>query len=236
MTLEKIVAFGDSFVWGDELLDPRLAQNIAAHPVMQDNTIYRESHCFLGLLGANYSRPTENFGWPGASLQSMIWTYLWWMQNESVPLDRCLVLVGLTESWRMSFFNPRHTGHGNDPPWNRFKHATWFTDQSNDKDWTDMYKRYLLLTDCTALHRLNLLQALLFFHGQRQQHSALFQFKTMASVETGREDLLLWPESDLASTLKKFGTDRMLCQKGHPNEQGHRLIADRLIAEIDRVI
>lgn len=236
MKFDKIVAFGDSLVWGDELLAPHLQGQPGINSSHMDNTAYRERHCFSGLIAAHYGVDHENFGWPGGSLQSTIWTYLWWIEHETRPLSQCLVLVGLTESNRTSFYNNQHVGHGNDPPWNRFMHSTWLASQAGDRDWSDMYKRYAVLTDCAELHRVNLLQALLFFHGQRQQCCGLFQFKTMASVETSRDDLLLWPQSDIRSSLLSTRPNSLLCPQGHPNEQGHRLIADLLISEIDRVI
>jgi hypothetical protein len=77
MKIRKIVGFGDSWMFGDELLDPKLAaQDPDAHCCWVQNTHYRESHCFLGLLGQHYDWPTENFGIPGGSLDSTQWTYL----------------------------------------------------------------------------------------------------------------------------------------------------------------
>lgn len=236
MKFDKVVTFGDSFVWGDELLAPHLQDRPGINSSHMDNTAYREHNCFCGLVADHYGVDQSNFGWPGGSLQSTIWTYLWWIENEVLPLDRCLVLVGLTEGHRVSFFNPRHAGHGDDPPWNRFVHSTWLANQTGHQDWSDMYKRYISLTDCPELNRMNLLQAQLFFHGQRQQHSGLLQFKTMGSIKTGREDLLTWPQLDMRTMLSQSDGDRLLHQNGHPNEQGHRLIADRLITEIDHVI
>ena len=52
-------------MWGDELFDPNLKDIENPHPVMMENTPYRESNCFLGLLGKHYGVPTENFGIPG---------------------------------------------------------------------------------------------------------------------------------------------------------------------------
>jgi hypothetical protein len=149
MKPEKIVAFGDSFVWGDELLDPDLKDHPQAHPVLMENTVYRESRAFLGQLGQHYGVPTENFGWPGGSLQSTIWTYLWWIEHEPLPLDRVFVLIGLTDGNRTSFYNPRHVSYANDPPWNRFMHSSWIHSGASTvgADWADMGKRYMMLTN-----------------------------------------------------------------------------------------
>ena len=239
MKFDKIVAFGDSFVWGDELLDPALIDHPHAHPVLIENTLYRESHCFLGQLGQHYGVPTENFGWPGGSQQSTIWTYLWWIEHEVLPVDRCVVLVGLTDGNRHSFYNPRHVSYSNDPVWNKFMHTSWIHSGAStvDKDWADMGKRFMLLTDCEELNHLNYMQSTYFFQGQSTRHAALFQFYTIATGESIQQPSLLWPQNSLQSWFTNDSDrEKYLCDMGHPNEQGHALIARRLISEIDRAI
>lgn len=239
MKLQKIVGFGDSWVWGDELLDPSLIDHPQAHPVLMENTPYREGHCFLGLLGKRYHVAVENFGWPGGSLQSTIWTYLWWIEHETVPLDQCLVVVGLTDGNRHSFYNPAHVSYANDPPWNRFQHSSWVHSgaSSVDREWVDMVKRYMILTDCTELIKLNYLQAAYFFDGQAKRHAHLVQFNTMRPECDLDLSTLLWPSSGLQMDFRNMPDREMyLKEMGHPNECGHRVIADRLISEIDRVI
>lgn len=239
MKFDKIVGFGDSWIWGDELLDPALEDHPQRHPVLMENTSYREGHCFLGRLGENYKVPTENFGWPGGSLQSTIWTYLWWIEHETVPLDRCLVMIGLTDGNRTSFYNPNHVSYGNDPPWNRFQHSAWVHSgaSSVDDDWADMVKRYMVLTDCPQLIKLNYMQAAYFFDGQIKRHAGLVQFNTMRPECEIELDSLLWPRSGLQLDFRDMpDRGKFLKEMGHPNELGHKLIADRLIAEIDRVI
>lgn len=239
MKFEKIVAFGDSFVWGDELLDPALVTHKHAHSVLIENTAYREGHAFAGQIGQHYGVPVENFGWPGGSLQSTIWTYLWWVEHESLPLDRCLVLIGLTDGNRHSFYNPNHVSYANDPPWNRFMHSSWIHSGASTvgPEWAEMGRRYMALTDCAELIRLNWLQALLFFHGQVPKHAGLLQFKTISGETVRRESSLLWPDQALQTFFDHLpDRSQYLCPMRHPNERGHRMIADRLIAEIDRVI
>lgn len=239
MKFDKIVGFGDSFMWGDELLDPDLKNHEHAHPVLAENTSYRESRCFLGRLGEHYRVPTENFGIAGGSLQSTIWTYLWWLDHEPLPKDRCLVLVALTDSNRHSFYNPRHTVYDNDPPWNYFEHSAWihWGASSVAAEWADMVKRYMVLTDSEELCRLTYRQAVLFFQGQSSKHSALIQFNTIFPYVSMSESTLVWPDTSLQLWLQEMGEDaRLTCPLGHPNEKGHELIAQRLTDEIDRAI
>ena len=121
MTFDRIAAFGDSWVWGDELVDPQLPNATA---VSIENTPYRESNCFVGQVGQALNVPVENLAIPGGSLQSTIWNYLWWLNNHT-PNENVLVIVGLTDSGRVSWYNPNHLVCDNDQPWNRYVHSAW---------------------------------------------------------------------------------------------------------------
>ena len=243
MKFKKIVGFGDSWMYGDELLDPVLAaQHTDAHPCWEQNTAYREANCFLGLLGKHYGVPTENFGIPGGSLESTEWTYLYWVDHESNPED-CLVIVFLTESNRASFYNPNHVHYSNDPLWNKFVHSTWvhFGSSVIGPDFTDMIKRYLTLTECSDLWDLRYRRTVLFFDGQRARSCIpIMMFNTMPPVrQIHNVPSLIWP--DRAWTLyfrdhPDNANKGLVKSGGHPNETGHAIIRDMLIPEIDRAI
>ena len=236
MKFDKIVAFGDSWIWGDELLDPTLIDHPHAHPVLMENTAYREGHCFAGLLGKHYDVPVENFGWPGGSNQSAIWCYLWWLEREPNP-ERCLILVGVTDSNRTSFYNPNHTSYANDPPWNRFVHSAWVHagNSANTSEWQDMVKRFTVLTDSRELHKLWHKQSVLFFNGQSQGN--LLQFCTIPPCMDFKCDTLLWPTTSLGLLLNQHPEkDSLFAPMKHPNEKGHEVIQDLLINEIERAI
>ena len=243
MKFEKIVGFGDSWMFGDELLDPTLAStDPEAHCCWEQNTLYRESHCFLGLLGQHFGMPTTNFGIPGGSLESTEWTYLWWLDHEPEP-ENCLVVIFLTESNRASFYNPGHVHYSNDPPWNRFVHSTWvhFGSSVIGADFTDMIKRYLVLTECAELWDLRYRRAVMLFDGHAHRAGiTTLMFNTLPPVRpTPDVTSLIWP--DFAWTLyfreHPDNSNRGLVMPGgHPNERGHELIRDMLIPEIDRVI
>ena len=242
MKFKKIVGFGDSWMYGDELLDPALAaQHTDAHPCWVQNTTYREANCFLGLLGQHYGVPTENFGIPGGSLESTEWTYLWWLDHEPEPED-CLMIIFLTESNRASFYNPNHVHYTNDPPWNKFVHSTWvhFGSSVIGPEFTDLIKRYLVLTECKDLWDLRYRRTVLFFDGQRaRSHIPILMFNTLLPVRQIHDaPSLIWP--DRAWTLyfrdHPENVNRALVKAGgHPNEMGHGIIRDLLIPEIDRV-
>ena len=242
MMFDKIVGFGDSWMYGDELLDPTLMDHEHAHSTYHLNTPYRESRCFLGLLGQHYKVPTENFGIPGGSLESTEWTYLWWLDHEPHP-ERCLVLIFLTESNRASFYDPNHVHYSNDPPWNKFVHSTWvhFGSSVIGPEFTDMIKRYLVLTECPDLWDLRYRRAVMLFdsHAHKAGISTLM-FNTMPPVRTiSNISTLIWP--DFAWTIyfrdHPANQDRgLIMPGGHPNERGHEIIRDMLIPEFDHVI
>lgn len=243
MKIRKIVGFGDSWMFGDELLDPVLAaQDPDAHCCWVQNTPYREQQCFLGLLGQHYGLATENFGIPGGSLDSTQWTYLWWLEHEQDP-QSCLVIIFLTESNRASFYNPNHVHYSNDPPWNKFVHSTWvhFGSSVIGPEFTDMIKRYLVLTECPALWDLRYQQAVMFFDGQRcRLHIPTLMFNTLPPIRAIPDIAsLVWPDFAWTMYFREHpdNQDRSLIMPGgHPNLKGHQLIRDMLIPEVDRVI
>jgi hypothetical protein len=242
MKFTKIVGFGDSWMYGDELLDPNLVTHEHAHATLHLNTPYREGHSFLGLLGAHYGVPTENFGIPGGSLESTEWTYLWWLDHEPQP-EQCLVLIFLTESNRASFYNPNHIHYSNDPPWNKFVHSTWvhFGSSVIGPEFTDMIKRYLVLTECPELWDLRYRRTVMLFdsHALRAGITTMM-FNTMPPVRRMPGiTTLRWPDFAWTEYFRDHALNRdrgLIMPGGHPNERGHEIIRDMLIPEIDRAI
>jgi hypothetical protein len=241
MKFTKIVGFGDSWMYGDELLDPELRKTQpAAHSCWSENDHYRNNHCFLGLLGKHYQVPVENFGIPGGSLQSEIWTFLWWLEHESDP-SQCLVLAAHTEPDRMSWYNHAHRSYPDDPPWNKFIHSAW-TEASDDvvpRDWKELNKRYLTMATGTEQARLNYLQTVLLFDGVAARNNIpMLQFRVSPQRSSIDLDTMIWNDRDLMTDFFRHpensnGKRGLWCKNGHPNEKGHQLIRDLLIKEID---
>lgn len=241
MKFKKIVGFGDSWMYGDELLDPVLAeQNLEAHTCWIENTPYREKKCFLGLLGQHYSVPTLNVGIPGGSLQSTIWSYLWWIQHEHNPED-CLVLIFLTEPNRHSFIDPNFPQFQNTNPWEIAWHSTWVEHGSSTvpEDFRDMIKRYTVLTHGKMSQLMNYLQASLFFDGQAARIGMpMLQFHTTWPESKMSIPTVPWPDHNWILYFRDHPGNQkreLIYPGGHPNERGHEIIRDMLISEIDRV-
>lgn len=244
MKFKKIVGFGDSWMYGDELLDPQLLEKSPdAHACWYQNDHYRTARCFLGLLGRHYGVPTENFGIPGGSLQSEIWTLLWWLEHEKNPQD-CLILVGHTDSDRMSWYNHEHVSYTNDPPWNRFVHTAWTeaTDDVVSPDWKELNKLFIAQVSGPEFDRLNWIQALTTFDGVAARYRMpMLQFQVATRPSQYSVATQIWPGRDLITYFyhrpeNMHGRRGLWCTNGHPNEKGHELIRDLLISEIDRVI
>jgi hypothetical protein len=241
MKFNKIVGFGDSWMYGDELLDPALVNHEHAHPTLHLNTPYRENKCFLGLLGQHYGVPTENFGIPGGSLESTEWTYLWWLDHEPHP-ENCLVVVFLTESNRATFYNPNHVHYSNDPPWNKFVHSTWvhFGSSVIGPDFTDLIKRYLVLTECPELWDLRYRRTVMLIDSHaRTANIPTVMYNTMPPTRImDNTPSLIWPGFSWTMYFRDHQNNQkreLIKPGGHPNEKGHEIIRDLLIPEIDRV-
>jgi hypothetical protein len=239
MKFTKIVGFGDSWTHGDELLDPVLEARVPGmRPWWEQNTRYRESHCFLGKLSQHYQVPAVNFGIPGGSLQSTIWAFLWWLEHEPDPAQ-CLVLVGLTDPDRFSHYNPTQEVHNKNTPWDKFVHSIWVRAGCNSvpRDFQLLVKQQTVLTSSSELDHYNYLQSTLLFDGVcRSRQIPMLQFHVAHPRQHTRIDTpsLIWPDKNLA----QYFVDKPQCLKpqGHPNEQGHEIIRDLLIPAIDRAI
>ena len=240
MKFKKVVAFGDSWIYGDELLDPELVKaHPDAHFCWVQNTNYRERNCFVGRIADHYGVPYENFGIPGGSMQSSIWTFQWWLDHEPNP-EHFLILVGHTDSDRLTFYNPEHVHYGTDPEWNMFVHSTWvyFGSSVVPKEFAQMIKQQIVLTNCDPWRKLNYHQTVLTFDGVAARRGLkLFQFDIAPPERTvSHTPTMLWTDQCLTHYFRDHTGNQnreLIKDQGHPNEIGHQLIADRLISKIE---
>ena len=224
MKFTKIVGFGDSWVYGDELVSPHLPFPYN-HPANQS---YRESKCFLGQLGTHYQVPAINFGMSGASLQSTIWKFLEWYQKDANPAE-ALILIGLTESDRFSYYTP-----------DGMFHNTWVDadDAIMPREFKQLIKQQTVLATSPKLGILNYQQAVHLFDGMTARHNLILVQYNIAPPPT---DLLvptlMDPNGSLTSWfvqgLQQVHGRKYIKENGHPNEIGHELITQRLISYID---
>jgi hypothetical protein len=202
-----------------------------------ENDSYRLTHCYTGLLANRYNLAQENLAFPGFSLQAMQWNLMWWLNNHTEDyIQNSIIIVGLTEESRVSWYNPNHVSEGDDPKWNRHIHATWLKSSGPNVDtgWRELHKHHLNMTDCDELYQLNYETTVRLFDGISSRYNIpVVQFNAMATTTT----------TTPCTTLYEYDSRHMLTSAtdvykpmGHPNEKGHKLIANDLISVIDTLI
>ena len=81
MAIKRVIAFGDSWTFGDELVDPQFRGTDIHDWEFRDhydsNKPYRLANGYAGKVAAHYGCELENLAFPGASLESMRWTLQW---------------------------------------------------------------------------------------------------------------------------------------------------------------
>lgn len=224
---KKIIAFGDSWVYGDELLQPGLSK----HYSHSANDAYRQSRGFVGLMAKELGVSFENHGVSGASLESTQWKFLQWLTREPNLTD-CLVIVGLTESDRFSYVNAHPQNHEKE-----MVHSTWIEAEDHivGPDFKRMIKLQTVMSQCNESNKLRYQEAVHFFDGVAQRNQIkLMQFHISAPpCYVKNIPTLVDPEFSLTywfvHELQPIHDRKYIFDNGHPNEQGHELVKDRLI-------
>ena len=224
MKIEKIVAFGCSWTYGDELLDPALPAD--THPVASQNNAYRESHCFAGLVAKHYNLKLENLSFPGGSLDSMRYA-LYWAEKTNLIDDSCLILCGITSAQRVSFFN----NTADFPDWNKFAHSPWYPldNISEQTVWHQLMELWYTNCHCDEWEKHNLDLTIRYF--ERLKNPLVFL--PIFRIDHEKNNFQSQHKCDFVAQTILDNSD---CFSGrHPNEKGHQKIANRLINYIDSV-
>lgn len=127
----KIVAFGDSWVWGDELSD--------------DNVEKRESVNITGLIRNHYNIETLNFSVNGGSLDEILFQLMIYFESDLYnPND--LILIGLTSPVRYFHYNNILKSGLRFPSWDYNSFKNWgdkkLTNQEDYKTWWNLNLKY----------------------------------------------------------------------------------------------
>lgn len=235
--VKKIVAFGCSWTYGDELVDPTLElTDLAPGAHHNQNENYRLHHCFAGQVASHFDLELENLAFPGSSLESMRWNLNWWI-NNSVDKEECLIVAGLTDASRQSWYNPRHVISDIDPPWNRHMHGTWLKQPNPDIDenWFKLQKLFLGMSYHRNWAEFNYQQTIMMFDHVRLAHNVpVVQINTLLNEYPSACPSLLYPNNCFKNILSAQNNRQnpLFCINGHPNENGHKIIADHLIKHI----
>ena len=237
--IKKLVAFGCSWTFGDELNDPKLAHEKDNPRYWDMNTPYRLAHAWPGLIAKHYGLEYENHAFPGASLVSMRDAMTWYIANHDI--SNTFFVIGLTESWRWSWHNANHQPELNDPEWNRHVNSVWMLHSASNfsESWQNTFRSYMEDQLCEELQKKNLEQTLLFFDGINARYNVpLLQINML---EKDLPDKLINVPTYMPNKKSMMQhlislKDKSLFAPGrHPSEKGSEIISNWLIDYIDSV-
>lgn len=204
--IKKLITLGDSWVYGDELGD--------------DDR--RQQFCWPALVAKHFRMDLQNLAFNGESQQSAVWSMLWWTENH---FDQdSLILVGLTNEYRASWFRASHAA---DPaPWSAHINIV---SPFNEPDYHRFKKLHLAISACDTLDRYNRYQTVLFFDGMGLHYNLPVIYFDLYPDHTeffGHNHAYPGQTASgwVGSNTKPFG---------HPDENGHITIANKLICWIE---
>jgi hypothetical protein len=239
MKIKKLVAFGCSWTYGDELVAPEFRDLNEAEfrDHYDENRPYRLANCYAGLIAKHYGLELDNMAFPGSSLESMRWNLMWYLRN-GMPTDDVIFVVGLTDATRQSWFNPLHEVSRKDPQWNRHMHGTWLTQPNPDIDdnWFRLQKLWMGMSYHVDWAEYNYQQTInLFDQAQSCYGIPVVQFSVLENRYGVTAPSLIYSGTNFRDILNQKKKDldvEPFARGGHPNEKGHQLIADHLIEHI----
>jgi hypothetical protein len=234
--MKTLVAFGDSWVYGDELLDPTVPDLKWCTDPRNDN--YRQSNGFPGLIAKHFGWSLENHASNGQSLQSMIWTFQWWVDTNP-DFSESVVLVGLTHPSRHSWWFSDRVRQPWDPAWYRYLHSLWL-ESANGRDyngWYDFHRFWRAKATDDEWTRKNYQTAVYFFSGFCHQHEIpLIMFNVFEDMPDIPNSSVINGKSGLFNLLRDTSPPTKnpdgVWGESHPNKDGHRIIAEYLINHI----
>ena len=222
--MKTLVAFGCSFTYGDELVDP----NLPTDNKYFQNEPYRLANSYPGRIAEHYNLQLLNTAFPGASLESMRWTLDWLLNKSEYDINDCMLIVGHTQAHRHSWFDPEIdvNAPGWLYPWNQHKHGSWLKEPGDDLDWYNLQRLWMKKSLDFQWEEYNLRQTVQIFEGIKLKYNIpVVQFKVFDDE----------PAVDLPEfTFQQIAGDN-LAKNGHPNEKGHQLFAEHLINYMDSV-
>jgi len=205
--IDKIFGFGCSWIHGDEIEHPNPATE-------KERRLYREHNCTLGqladLLGV---RTVYNHGISGGSLQSTMWEFTRYCNRFD---ENTLVVIGLTESSRQSWYNCDDRSP--------YMHSHW---SHPEHTWEEFVKFYRLHSDCKQLWHMNYKIATNYFANYCFSNNIkLLQFKVFpAPCEVAGV-----PEWNARGFVQNMHNQHGNClaPHKHANEKGSKFLAERL--------
>lgn len=237
MKKTKIVAMGCSWTHGDGLVDPAIR---AVDPQLlthyRKNTPYRLRHCYAGITADHFGLELINMAQPGASLETMRWTLMWYLHRN--PRDEIIILAGLTAAQRTSWYDPKYQRSFRDDEWTAHHHSTWISHQTDHDQWYELNKLWLTMCHDDVWKEFNFRQTVyLFDQAMARDNIPVLQFSVLPNPYSVTAPSLLYSGTSWRETLESRQRELNLEFFGphdpyHPNEAGHKIIADHLIDHI----
>ena len=222
--IRKLIVFGDSWTFGDELLAPELVDRPDRYTAMPENDQYRLQHCWACHVADHFDLELVNLAFNGMSLQSMIWTALWWVNNHDV--SDSVAIAALTLDHRTSWYLdnvPDRT-----PEWNMHMHSAW---SSLAEPWSSIKQNHFKSSQGDMLDQYHRQQAVLCFDSISERYRIpVVQF----DIHPNQTPYYGKQHAYVGEAAWNWIEDNRAKDK-HPNEQGHVLIANRLISWIESV-
>jgi hypothetical protein len=200
--IKNLVTLGDSWVYGDELGD-------------DEN---RQKNNWPALVSKHFDLNLVNLGFNGESQQGAIWSMLWWIEKQ---FDKdSLILLGLTESWRTSWFRASHE-HAPEP-WSAHINIVCPLD---DEKQPELKKLHIGVSACDSLYRFTRQQTLIFFDGISMRYNLPVRYFDLYDDKSKIFGL----NHIYAGENAQGWVGDHIQERGHPDEYGHMIIAEKLI-------
>ena len=191
---------------------------------MPENDQYRLQHGWARHVADQCGLELVNLAFNGMSLQSMIWTALWWVNNHDV--SDSLAIAALTLDHRTSWYLDNVPGRT--PEWNMHIHSAW---EQTVGHCGPIKQHYFQYSQGAALDQYHRQQAILCFDGIADRHQIpVIQF----DIHPAQTPYYGKQHAYVGEAAWNWVEDNHAKNK-HPNEQGHVLIANRLISWIKSV-
>lgn len=210
--IKQIFGFGCSWIHGDEIQHPNA--NIDSKEQQQ----YREQNCTLGqlatCLGIEYDSATmHNRGISGGSLQSTIWEFT--RVSDRFTTDS-LIVIGLTESSRQSWYNL-----DNRSP---YMHSHW---SHPEHTWEEFVKFYTVHSDCEQLWKMNYMVAVNYFSNYCAVNQIPLLMFNVFPPPVQLAQVPDWNARGFVQDMHNTYGDCLAPHK-HANEKGSKLLAEKL--------
>ena len=229
--IKQLVSFGCSWAYGDELVDPTFQDIPPQHP---SNANYRESHSFPGLIAQRNGWTHKCLAEPGSSNISIKWSVIDWLENASKDeINESILLVGLTSEMRTSWYNPGTTAP--EAVGSHYIHSTALepnaelANEPHLDEWKELNKLQRKLIDCTKSYQINYSNVVRTIDGISARFNIpTVQVKVLTAIQNPVLPTLIQDEP-IQNILHNANAIASLVKPlGHPNEEGHKLIASYL--------